>query len=307
MLVVVGFQLLVRRLKLAGHLGVVAVGLVVELHEVDIILQLSGSAQAGMEHVVAGGVAVGQGGLLQLRGGVFQIIALLRGQLKAVGVRLGGHGAVIHPGIQRSLQEELLPGAAFLGQRTNLGVKALGNVQAEVGGVSAVLGHEVAELHPVVYLQLPQGQLILPGGGHDLVPGGHGGLVLGGIGALAGHVVRVAVGGHGGGLSGFRLGSFRGGLFGGGFLRGHGVLGDLHVRDGVGRPAVSDAEQHAHRQDHHGHGGHDHQNGRAGLQRSGLPLGVILAAAGADRCPLRQLGIAKRTMFHFRIPFKFVG
>ena len=212
---IISIQLLLGGMELVGQLIVVAVGLIVHLHKVDIILQLRSGAQAGMHHGNAGFIAVGLGCLIQLFGGVLQSLALKLRHFKAVQIGLGGHGPVVVPGVQGCFQEILLPGAGLFQHRAHLGIQALVDVQAEIGRIGTILAHEVAHFHPIVHLQLTQGQFMLPGGGDHLIPGGDDSLVLGGVAALAGGVVGVAVGGNRGGLG------FNCGLHGFGCLRGN--------------------------------------------------------------------------------------
>ena len=168
----------------------------------------------------------------------------------------GSHGLNLLPAAQGALQEVLLPGhVPFHGF---LGVQALGEIQAEVGGVAAVLGLEHINLPPVADLQNGVGQFPIAHRCHHGVPCGLYGVILSGVGALAGSVVRVAVFGNRRRLRFFRLGGlagFQSGAVGGkGLLRG-GALGSRH----------NQGDQCCH-QNHHG------GNGQGQLTRGDLGL-----------------------------------
>ena len=145
-------------------------------------------------------------------------------------------------------------------------------VQTEVLGVGTVLGIEILNGPPVEDLQLAVGQGAVSGGCYGFPIGGLDLLVGDGVAALAGHIVRVAVGGNGC-LGGF--GSFRalGGL--GGRLRGQGLR--LYSR------VLAVQNQHGQ------NGGQQQDNGCA--KGNGRGAGNALLHRGGFRC---ALGICRR-------------
>ena len=198
---------LLRGSKAGIDLRVVAAGAIVQVPEGLIIRHRSPGAEVFVDHIFRGAVAVFLGGLLQAGLYGVQLILKLLGNLEAV--LLGGavYGLIHLPGGQGLLQEILLPGPV-LHHAAGLGVQGLGSVQAEVGGIRAVLAVEILSRQPVVDLQLSVGQHPVSGSGDHPIGGGLYLFLGAGIAALAGHIVGISVG-RDGGLGGLRS-AFRG-------------------------------------------------------------------------------------------------
>ena len=202
---------LLRGSKAGIDLRVVAAGAIVQVPEGLIVRHRSPGAEVFVDHIFRGAVAVLLGSLLQAGLYGVQLILKLLGNLEAV--LLGGavYGLIHLPGGQGLLQEILLPGPV-LHHAAGLGVQGLGSVQAEVGGIRAVLAVEILSRQPVVDLQLSVGQHPVSGGGDHRIGSGLYLFLGAGIAALAGHIVGIAVGGDGG-LGGLHSGlhsAFRG-------------------------------------------------------------------------------------------------
>ena len=270
---------LLRGSKAGIDLRVVAAGAVVQVPEGLIVRHRGSGAEVFVDHILRGAVAILLGGLLQIGLNGVQLILKLLGNLEAV--LLGGavHGLIHPPGGQGLLQEILLPGPV-LHHAAGLGVQGLGSVQAEVGGIRAVLAVEILSRQPVVDLQLSIGQHPVSGGGdHPIGSGLY--LFLGaGIAALAGHIVGIAVG-RDGGLGGLHR-AFRG--FGAG------------VQLLVLLPAVH--HQHRHNGCHQDHGRCGQGHGR-GAAHALLPLRLpgLLGGSLLSRGSLLRSSFLSRSGF----------
>ena len=170
-------------------------------------------------------------------------------------------------------------------------------VQTEILGIGAVLSIEILNGPPVEDLQLAVGQGAVSGGCHDVSIGGLCLLVGDGVAALAGHVVRVAVGGDGGfgGLGG--LGGF-GGFGGFGAFSDSRALRDLKLLLLV-LAVQNQYSQNGGQQQHHGHaegngGGTGnalfHRGGLGGIRRSFLG-GIRRSFLGGIRSFLHRGGL----------------
>ena len=122
------------------------------------------------------------------------LVGLLRGQRLLPCLQF--HGVDTVPEIQSALQEILLPGIDTVVNRTFLGIQRFGKIRCRVIGPQLPLRHRQS----VPDLQLFVGQLMVAQGGHHRSRRP----VLPGIAALAGHIIRIAVGRDGNGNCGDR-------------------------------------------------------------------------------------------------------
>ena len=247
---------LLRGSKAGIDLRVVAAGAVVQVPEGLIVRHRRSGAEVFVDHIFRGAVAVLLGGLLQAGLYGVQLILKLLGNLEAVFLGGAVYGLIHLPGGQGLLQEILLPGPV-LHHAAGLGVQGLGSVQAEIGGIRAVLGIEILSRQPVVDLQLSVGQHPVSGGGNHRIGSGLYLFLGAGIAALAGHIVGIAVGGDGG------LGGLHSGLHSA--FRGFGAGVQLLVL------LLAVHHQHRHNGCHQDHGRYSQGHGR-GAAHALLPL-----------------------------------
>ena len=195
-LVKIGLNFRIRYGIALRNLGVVAQTLIVQVQETGIIV-ISGRSAQHSRHQIVNAVKPGAfRGLGQLIGQRIHFLPVFRRHLDAVLFRLCRHGLVALPAQQRLTQKILLPGLP-LHSRTQLGIQPMGVVQAKVRKIGAVLGKKLPHLHPVINLKLTHCQFIFSGSRHHGIPGGDYIRVRGGVAALAGNIVRIAVGGDG--------------------------------------------------------------------------------------------------------------
>ena len=208
----IGFHFLHGGIQLGILCIIVQVAVAQQFLEILILFHACTGAYQSVQQFLRSRHAIVLGSFGEIFFQGIQIFLLLRGQRHSCCLCLVGQSAVILPGGQGFLQEELLPGVVFC-QQTGLGVQRLGVIQHSVGQHhGAILGvQEVLDLHPVEYLQLTVGQRMLSQSGHHSTGGSLHFFIGDGVGALAGLIIGIAVSGD----SGFGLGLQNGGVQGG--------------------------------------------------------------------------------------------